>query len=60
MDGLVFVSGKCRFNSHNGVLNIIDTDFVTCQQRIKQDNKLTKAGKINNFLLTHRVKLIGT
>jgi len=49
MDGLVFVHGKRRFNLHNGVLNIIDTDFVTCQQRIKQGNKLTKAGKIKQF-----------
>lgn len=47
MDGLVFVRGKSRSKSHNGVLNSIDTDFK--EQKIKQDNKLTKTGKINNF-----------
>jgi len=51
MDGLVFVRGKRRYDTHNGVLNIIDTDFVTCQQRIKQNNKLTRSGKINNYFI---------
>jgi len=47
MDGLVFVRRKSRFNLHNRVLNIIGTDFK--EQKIKQDNKLTKTEKINNL-----------